>query len=117
MVRRTLYQLFTEKHAMRLANPWRSYFNRFMNQNGATGEERFHLSVGVKFQLYNGLFLSLPFDQVEKTGILLSLFLNDCEEGFRQGIKTPEIVENFLSDHTAASTEREKIDLLLRFVQ
>ena len=39
--------------------------------------EKFQNSVGIKFQLYNSLFLSLPFYGVDKTGILLSLFNTD----------------------------------------
>ena len=46
--------------------------------------EKFQDSVGIKFQLYNSLFLSLPFYGIDKTGILLSLFNTDCEEGFAQ---------------------------------
>src|SRR5215213_5534767 len=88
-----------------------------MTEKQATELERFQNSVAVKFQLYNSLFLSLPFDRVEKTGILLSLFLSDCEEGFANGHSTPQIVEDFLKNHTSINTEPEKIDLLLRFVQ
>ncbi len=88
-----------------------------MSQNQETDVERFQSSVAVKFQLYNSLFLSLPFDRVEKTGILLSLFLSDCEEGFEKGLSTPQIVEDFLKNHTSITAESEKIDLLLRFVQ
>ena len=31
--------------------------------------EKFQNSVGIRFQLYNSLFLSLPFYGVDKTGI------------------------------------------------
>ena len=88
-----------------------------MTQNHEAEVERFHNAVAVKFQLYNSLFLSLPFDRVEKTGILLSLFLSVCEEGFENGISTPQIVEDFIKNHTSITAESEKIDLLLRFVQ
>ena len=89
----------------------------YMAQNKATALDSFQNSVAVKFQLYNSLFLSLPFDRVEKTGILLSLFLSDCEEGFHQGRHTPQIVEEFLNAQSSIASEKEKIDLLLRFVQ
>lgn len=74
---------------------------------------KFQNSVGLKFQLYNSLFLSLPFYGVEKTGILLSLFSADCEEGFKRGKSPAEIIENFFADRA----EIEKIDSLFRFVQ
>ena len=75
--------------------------------------EKFQNSVGIKFQLYNSLFLSLPFYGVDKTGILLSLFNTDCEEGFAKGKSPNEIIERFFENN---STE-EKLDFLFRFVQ
>jgi phosphoenolpyruvate carboxylase len=75
--------------------------------------EKFQNSVGIKFQLYNSLFLSLPFYGVDKTGILLSLFNSDCEEGFAKGKSPAQIIESFFETHP----EHEKIDLLFRFVQ
>jgi len=41
--------------------------------------QQFKNFVGIKFQLYNSLFTSLPFHRIEKTGILLSLLANNCE--------------------------------------
>ena len=75
--------------------------------------EKFQNSVGIKFQLYNSLFLSLPFYGVDKTGILLSLFNTDCEEGYRRGMSPTEIIENFFENNP----EAEKLDFLFRFVQ
>lgn len=75
--------------------------------------ERFQNSVGIKFQLYNSLFLSLPFYGIDKTGILLSLFNTDCEAGFRQGKNPQTIIEDFFRNNS----EAEKLDFLFRFVQ
>src|SRR5262249_9007873 len=79
--------------------------------------QQFQNLVGIKFQLFNSLFLSLPFDRVEKTGILLSLFLNNCEEGYENGQSPNEIVEEFFKNHASITTEKEKRDLLFRFIQ
>ena len=51
-----------------------------MVQNFDGKLERFQNLVGIKFQLYNSLFLSLPFYGVDKAGILLSLFSSRCEK-------------------------------------
>ena len=88
-----------------------------MKQNLSGSFQQFQNSVAVPFQLYNSLFTSLPFNRIEKTGILLSLFLNNCEEGYEQKQSPKEIVENFFGNHTSISSETEKIDLLFRFVQ
>ncbi len=87
-----------------------------MKQN-SSGEQEFQNQVGIKFQLFNSLFLSLPFDRIEKTGILLSLFSTDCETGYERGQSPSKIAENFFGNHASTSTEAEKTELLFRFVQ
>ncbi len=79
--------------------------------------ENFKNDVGIKFQLYNSLFTSLPFHRIEKTGILLSLFLNHCEEGYRKRESPAEIVEQFFTKFTSLQNRKEQTDLLYRFVQ
>ncbi len=79
--------------------------------------QQFKNEVGIKFQLYNSLFTSLPFHRIEKTGILLSLLLSICEEGFKKKQTPLEIIDEFFSRHTSYSSEQEKMDVLFRFVQ
>jgi phosphoenolpyruvate carboxylase len=81
------------------------------------GLQQFRNEVGIKFQLYNSLFTSLPFHRIEKTGILLSLLSNNCEEGYKKKLSPTEIIEDFFSRHTAYKKEEERNDLLFRFVQ
>lgn len=88
-----------------------------MSNTSSAALERFRNLVGVKFQLYNSLFTSLPFHRIEKTGILLSLFLSVCEEGFKKKLSPKQIIEEFFSKHTSALKEEDKLDLLFRFVQ
>ncbi|MEJ7779562.1 MAG: phosphoenolpyruvate carboxylase [Daejeonella sp.] len=73
--------------------------------------------VGIKFEMYNSLFTSLPFHRVEKTGILLSLFLLHCEEGFRSEHSPAEIIDSFFRQYTTYQNEKDQIDLLFRFIQ
>ncbi len=79
--------------------------------------EHFQNDIAIKFQLYNSLFLSLPFVKIEKTGILLSVLLNQCEEGYLENKHPIQIIDSFFSGHTKISDELEKLDLLFRFVQ
>src|ERR1700730_3452809 len=88
-----------------------------MDHQSSQGLQQFKNHVAIKFQLYNSLFTSLPFHRIEKTGILLSLLLNNCEEGYKKKQSPEEIIENFFSRHTSYTSEQEKIDLLFRFVQ
>lgn len=88
-----------------------------MSQTSSNQLLQFQNHVGIKFQLFNSLFLSLPFDRIEKTGILLSLFLSNSEEGYEAGQSPLQIVDDFFNNHTSIVTEQEKIDLLFRFIQ
>jgi len=85
--------------------------------NQATGLQEFKNLVGIKFQLYNSLFTSLPFHRIEKTGILLSLLLTYCEEGYHKKQSPVQIIGEFFNKHYPDGTDREKSDILFRFVQ
>ncbi len=88
-----------------------------MDNQSLRGLQHFKNYVGIKFQLYNSLFTSLPFHRIEKTGILLSLFLNNCEEGYKKKLSPTEIVEEFFVKHTTFTKKAEKLDILFRFIQ
>jgi phosphoenolpyruvate carboxylase len=88
-----------------------------MNERTSIPLQTFQSEVGLKFQLYNSLFTSLPFHRIEKTGILLALFLHNCEEGFARGLSPVQIIDDFFKAHTGYNNEEEKLDLLFRFVQ
>jgi len=88
-----------------------------MNSSSTRQLENFKTAVALKFQLYNSLFTSLPFHRIEKTGILLALFLSHCEEGYKKKQGPKEIITQFFEKYTAAKTEAEQVDLLFRFIQ
>jgi phosphoenolpyruvate carboxylase len=88
-----------------------------MEHQSSKGLQQFKNQVGIKFQLYNSLFTSLPFHRIEKTGILLSLLLNDCEEGYKKKQSPEQIIEAFFQKYTSYPAEADKLDLLFRFVQ
>ena len=75
--------------------------------------QNFQNSVGLKFQLYNSLFLSLPFYGVDKTGILLSLFSSECADGYANNKNPQQIIGSFFENYS----ENEKNSFLFRFVQ
>lgn len=88
-----------------------------MHQQSTRGLQQFRNFVAIKFQLYNSLFTSLPFHRIEKTGILLSLLLNNCEEGYKKKQSPAQILEDFFVRHTVYTKDQDKLDLLFRFVQ
>ena len=56
---------------------------------------KFEELIGLNYQLYNGLFLTLPLDAVEKTGLLLPLLDAACQQGLNDGKNPDVIVEEF----------------------
>jgi len=79
--------------------------------------ERFNQNVLSKYQVYNSVFITLPFDSIDNTGVLLPLFSEVCEKGFKNE-ETPEQIVNFFSDkYLDNATEEQKIDIMFRFIQ
>ena len=78
---------------------------------------RFNENVVSKYQIYNSLFMTLPFDSISNTGLLLPLFHDVCNKGFSMGKNPTEIVDNFFKKQQENFSEEEKINLLFRFIQ
>lgn len=78
---------------------------------------RFNDNVLSKYQIYNSIFITLPFDTIDNTGVLLPLFHKICEKGFKQGLNPTEIVEQFYQKYLENPTEDGKKDLLFQFIQ
>jgi phosphoenolpyruvate carboxylase len=79
--------------------------------------ERFNQNVLSKFQIYNSVFMTLPFDEIDNTGVLLPLFTEFCENGFKNNLSPKEIVTSFSEKYLDSNSEKDKINLLFRFIQ
>ncbi len=79
--------------------------------------ERFQENVEAKFKIYNSIFMTLPFDSITKTGVLLPLFHETCKNGFANGDDPTTIVNSFFSKYQARRDEKSQINLLFRFIQ
>ena len=88
-----------------------------MDHHSSRGLQQFNNNVGIKFQLYNSLFASLPFHRIEKTGILLSVLSSNCDEGFKRKQNPTAIIEEFFLKHTTYKEEQQKLDMLFRIIQ
>ena len=78
---------------------------------------RFNENVVSKYQIYNSLFMTLPFASISNTSLLLPLFHDVCNKGFSMGKNPSEIVDNFFKKQQENFSEEEKINLLFRFIQ
>ena len=79
--------------------------------------EQFNQSVLSKYHIYNSVFLTLPFATIDNTGVLLPLFTEVCEKGFKNNETPTQIVDFFTSKYLNSFSENERIDLMFRFIQ
>lgn len=78
---------------------------------------RFNENVLAKYQIYNSIFMTLPFDAIGKTGVLLPLFHEICKNGFKNKKNPSQIVESFFKTYQENPSEEDKINLLFKFIQ
>jgi phosphoenolpyruvate carboxylase len=67
-------------------------------------------TTALKFQLYNSLFLQLPFTGIGETGARLTLFSQYCRRGLEEGKSPTQLIQDFLQPE-------DDISLLFRFIQ
>jgi phosphoenolpyruvate carboxylase len=79
--------------------------------------ERFNQDVLSKYHIYNSVFITLPFDSIDNTGVLLPLFTDVCDTGFKKQETPKEIVDYFAKRYLHSASETEKIDIMFRFIQ
>jgi len=78
---------------------------------------RFKQNVLSKYQIYNSIFMTLPFDTISKTVVLLPLFYETCKKGFEAGENPTTIVETFFKKYQGRRNSKSQINLLFRFIQ
>ncbi len=79
--------------------------------------EKFRQIVENKFQIYNSLFMSLPYDKMTNIGMLLPFLYEESRIGYEKGLSPEEIVEEFFGKHTDLVSEEQKTELLFKIIQ
>lgn len=85
--------------------------------NKSPREKVFEKSIHNKFNVFNSLFLNLPFQKIKKIGILIPLLSHECRQGLESGKEPLDILDSFFAAHTEMISEEEKIDFMLRVIQ
>ena len=80
-------------------------------------EAIFREEVDLKYQVYNGLFLGLPFPEARRAGILLPVFAGMISEALAAGTAPAEIVRSFFADREPVDDEEDQTAILFRFIQ
>jgi len=79
--------------------------------------EEFKKSVQNKFNVYNSLFLNLPYRNIENVGMLIPLLMDQSEKGLKAGLNPKEIIEDFFERFANLESEEERIDFMFRIIQ
>ena len=82
-----------------------------------TKKERFNDKVLSRFNLYNSIFSTLPYESIANTGVMLALFEAICVKGYNNNKNPSEIVEEFFDVYMTDSNNTDQISLLFRFIQ
>lgn len=77
----------------------------------------FQENIVLKYQLYNGLFLTLPFFDLPTVGAELPLFAEMCESELQKGKSPEEVIEKFFSEIVHPRDFSEKIRILFLMLQ
>lgn len=83
-------------------------------------ENIFQKKILLKYKVYNSILLSLPFDEIDKYGFLLSVFTKDCNKYFKEKktVLILDLVDQFFKKNFSKSiNEAEKINTFFRFLQ
>jgi phosphoenolpyruvate carboxylase len=78
---------------------------------------KYELAVGARYHIYNSLFLNLPFRNILRTGTLLPLLQQYCEDGFADGQSAEDLLKQFFKDLAPHANKNEQLNLLFNFIQ
>ncbi len=77
----------------------------------------FEKTVKNKFDVYNSLFLNLPFRKVSSIGMFIPLLHHVCKQGLDAERDPLTILDAFFDVHTDMRTDKAKIDFMFNVIQ
>ena len=83
----------------------------------ALSAANYETHVGLKFQLYNSLFLTLPLDGIKNTGIFIPVLNEYCLTRLADGQSTREIIKQFFEEFKDSDDEKEQLNFLFKVLQ
>ena len=79
--------------------------------------EKFEKLVKNKFDVYNSLFLNLPYTRESNIGILIPVLYNKSKKGLESGDHPQKILDDFFRNYANIKSEKSKIDFMFRVIQ
>ncbi len=89
-----------------------------MKKIGSTKRlDQYNRLVKNKFNLYNSLFLNLPYSNVKDIGAMIPLLAQVCERELDNHQKPNQILDKFFTQSMDITDEAEQIDFMFRVIQ
>ena len=88
-----------------------------VNENLALSAANYENHVGLKFQLYNSLFLTLPLDGIKNTGIFIPVLNEFCLAKLAEGHSPVQIIAQFFEEYKDGENRKEQINFLFKVIQ
>jgi len=79
--------------------------------------EEFDRLVHKKFNIYNSLFLNLPYSKESNVGMLIPILYNTSKQGLEAGDHPQKILDDFFSQYAILKNEKDQIDFMFRVIQ
>ena len=73
--------------------------------------------VGLKYQLYNSIFLTLPLGGIKDIGVLIPILTDVCRNKLSKGESPKQIIDTFLKEQFKNKNESDLFDFLFRVIQ
>ncbi|MEE4257934.1 MAG: phosphoenolpyruvate carboxylase, partial [Bacteroidales bacterium] len=70
-----------------------------------------------KYNIYNGIFLNLPFEHIGNIGVMIPVMASYFQAGLDKGLDPQALMDGFFKTHTGITEEQEKIDFMFRVIQ
>ena len=70
-----------------------------------------------RYNVYNSIFLNLPFENIGNIGIMIPVMSAYIASCLRKKMMPEEIIEGYFSTHTEIKGEHERLEFLVRVIQ
>jgi phosphoenolpyruvate carboxylase len=73
----------------------------------------YHFEIGLKYQIYNSIFLTLHFATIKQTGIQLPVFCEFIKQELAAGLDPKAIIQSYFDIHQANFTKQETANAIV----
>ena len=88
-----------------------------VQENLALSAANYENHVGLKFQIYNSLFLTLPLDGIRNTGMFIPILNEYCLNRLAEGHSPKNIIEKFFDEFKEGESTEEHNNFLFKVLQ